>query len=93
MEEARLAERLIAISVTGQGDGMWLIDKAGEPVAPAWLWLDARSAAITPGPRPSCRAMRKVTSRNNTTMFAGSKNRRSGKASRAVRPQTAAAMA
>lgn len=42
-----LKDRLIAISVTGQGDGMWLIDKAGEPVAPAWLWLDARSAAIT----------------------------------------------
>ncbi|MCA3555970.1 FGGY-family carbohydrate kinase [Aestuariivirga sp.] len=41
-----LRDRLIAISVTGQGDGMWLIDKAGEPVAPAWLWLDARSAAI-----------------------------------------------
>ena len=41
-----LAERLIAISVTGQGDGMWLVDKAGDPVAPAWLWLDARAAAI-----------------------------------------------
>jgi erythritol kinase (D-erythritol 1-phosphate-forming) len=41
-----LASRLIAISVTGQGDGMWLIDKTGEPVAPAWLWLDARAADI-----------------------------------------------
>jgi erythritol kinase (D-erythritol 1-phosphate-forming) len=41
-----LASRIIAISVTGQGDGMWLVDKAGEPVAPAWLWLDARAAAI-----------------------------------------------
>ena len=41
-----LASRLIAISVTGQGDGMWLIDKAGAPVAPAWLWLDARAADI-----------------------------------------------
>jgi erythritol kinase (D-erythritol 1-phosphate-forming) len=41
-----LASRLIAISVTGQGDGMWLIDKDGEPVAPAWLWLDARAASI-----------------------------------------------
>jgi erythritol kinase (D-erythritol 1-phosphate-forming) len=41
-----LASRLIAISVTGQGDGMWLIDKLGEPVAPAWLWLDARAADI-----------------------------------------------
>ena len=25
---------------------MWLIDKHGEPVAPAWLWLDARAASI-----------------------------------------------
>ena len=41
-----LAKRLVAIAVTGQGDGMWLVDKAGEPVAPAWLWLDARAAAI-----------------------------------------------
>lgn len=41
-----LASRLIAISVTGQGDGMWLIDADGAPVAPAWLWLDARAAEI-----------------------------------------------
>jgi erythritol kinase (D-erythritol 1-phosphate-forming) len=41
-----LARRLIAISVTGQGDGTWLVDKAGDPVAPAWLWLDARAASI-----------------------------------------------
>jgi erythritol kinase (D-erythritol 1-phosphate-forming) len=41
-----LAQRLAAISVTGQGDGMWLIDKQGAPLAPAWLWLDARAAAI-----------------------------------------------
>ncbi len=41
-----LSTRVIAIAVTGQGDGMWLVDKAGEPVAPAWLWLDARSASI-----------------------------------------------
>jgi len=41
-----LSEKLIAIAVTGQGDGMWLVDKAGDPVAPAWLWLDARAAPI-----------------------------------------------
>ena len=41
-----LASRLIAIAVTGQGDGMWLVDSHGEPVAPAWLWLDGRAAAI-----------------------------------------------
>jgi erythritol kinase len=41
-----LNNRIIAIAVTGQGDGLWLIDKEGEPVAPAWLWLDSRSASI-----------------------------------------------
>jgi erythritol kinase (D-erythritol 1-phosphate-forming) len=41
-----LAARVISIAVTGQGDGLWLIDKQGEPVAPAWLWLDSRSASI-----------------------------------------------
>ncbi len=41
-----LADRLVAIAVTGQGDGTWLINKQGEPVAPAFLWLDARAASI-----------------------------------------------
>src|SRR5262249_42303704 len=35
-----------ALAVTGQGDGTWLSDAAGEPVAPAWLWLDSRAAGI-----------------------------------------------
>jgi erythritol kinase len=41
-----LAQRTAALAITGQGDGTWLIDQAGEPVCPAWLWLDARSAPI-----------------------------------------------
>lgn len=41
-----LADRVIAIAVTGQGDGTWLIDAQGEPVTPAFLWLDARAASI-----------------------------------------------
>ena len=41
-----LAARTAALAVTGQGDGTWLLDRAGAPVAPAWLWLDARSADI-----------------------------------------------
>lgn len=41
-----LANRTVAIAVTGQGDGTWLIDGKGEPVARGWLWLDARAAAI-----------------------------------------------
>lgn len=41
-----LASRTIAIAVTGQGDGTWLIDRDGEPVGSGWLWLDARAAPI-----------------------------------------------
>jgi erythritol kinase len=41
-----LASRTVAIAVTGQGDGTWLINSKGEPVAKGWLWLDARAAAV-----------------------------------------------
>jgi erythritol kinase len=41
-----LASRTAAVSITGQGDGTWLIDSAGEPVGQAWLWLDARATSI-----------------------------------------------
>ena len=41
-----LAARTAVLAITGQGDGTWLIDADGEPVCPAWLWLDARSATI-----------------------------------------------
>ena len=42
-----LRGRVCALAVTGQGDGTWLIDSAGDPVAPAWLWLDGRAADET----------------------------------------------
>lgn len=41
----QLAERTAALAATGQGDGTWLVDAAGEPVGPALLWLDARANA------------------------------------------------
>jgi erythritol kinase len=41
-----LERRILALAVTGQGDGTWLMDQDGEPVAPAWLWLDSRAAGI-----------------------------------------------
>jgi erythritol kinase len=39
-----LAGRTLAIAVTGQGDGTWLVGRDNEPVSDAWLWLDARAA-------------------------------------------------
>jgi len=41
-----LHARVAAIAVTGQGDGTWLIDDEGRPVAPALLWLDSRAARL-----------------------------------------------
>jgi erythritol kinase len=41
-----LKNRVLALAVTGQGDGTWLYDADGEPTAPAWLWLDSRAADI-----------------------------------------------
>ncbi|WP_138464612.1 FGGY-family carbohydrate kinase [Poseidonocella sp. HB161398] len=38
-------DRVLALGVTGQGDGTWLVDAAGRPVHDGWLWLDARAAA------------------------------------------------
>lgn len=34
------------VGVTGQGDGVWLLDADGRPVRPAILWSDARAAPI-----------------------------------------------
>jgi erythritol kinase (D-erythritol 1-phosphate-forming) len=41
-----LRDRTVALAVTGQGDGTWLMDKHGGPVGRAWLWLDSRAASI-----------------------------------------------
>lgn len=39
-----LARRAVALAVTAQGDGTWLVGPGDEPVADAWIWLDARAA-------------------------------------------------
>lgn len=41
-----LARDIAALAVTGQGDGTWLVDAAGEPLGPGLLWLDSRAAGI-----------------------------------------------
>lgn len=41
-----LAARVAAISVTGQGDGTWLVGKDNQPVGDGWLWLDSRAGQL-----------------------------------------------
>ncbi len=38
-------QRIAALGVCGQGDGLWAVDGRGSPVAPAMLWSDTRAAA------------------------------------------------
>ena len=40
---------VIALGVTGQGDGCWLVDDDGEPVRDAILWSDGRAATYLTG--------------------------------------------
>ena len=37
---------VVALAVTGQGDGTWLVDAEQNPVGDGWLWLDSRGAGI-----------------------------------------------
>ncbi|WP_417522823.1 FGGY family carbohydrate kinase [Marinovum sp.] len=39
-----LAGRVLAMGVTAQGDGTWLIDAEGTPIGDAMLWMDSRAA-------------------------------------------------
>lgn len=39
-----LASRVVAVAVTAQGDGTWLVGAGNQPVGDAWIWLDARAA-------------------------------------------------
>jgi erythritol kinase len=43
---ARLDEAPLALGVTGQGDGLWLLDADGAAVRPALSWMDGRAGAI-----------------------------------------------
>ncbi len=57
-----LARRTVALAVTGQADGTWLIDEDGDPLG-ALLWLDARAASLVAHWQQSgiADAVRKIT--------------------------------
>ncbi|MFF4499896.1 FGGY family carbohydrate kinase [Streptomyces sp. NPDC001401] len=40
---ARVEEPVELAGLTGQGDGVWLVDKEGRPVRPAASWMDGRA--------------------------------------------------
>ena len=58
------------IGLTGQGDGVWLLDAAGNAVRPPILWSDARAVAITEQLIDSGLAER-LFRRNGNALFPG----------------------
>ncbi len=40
------SDSILGIGVTGQGEGLWLIDEKGNPVQNAVLWCDRRSSSV-----------------------------------------------
>lgn len=42
-------EEILAVGVTGQGEGLWALDKNNRPVSRAILWNDGRAHEKTPG--------------------------------------------
>lgn len=60
-----------AIGLTGQGDGVWLVDADGRPVRPAISWMDGRASAILTGWLADG-TVAKAFRRTGNTMFPGS---------------------
>ena len=61
---------VVAIGLTGQGDGAWLVDEAGVPTRPAATWLDGRAASRVNEWVSSGKAD-KVLEASGTTVFGG----------------------
>ncbi|MGC4937393.1 FGGY family carbohydrate kinase [Kribbella sp. DT2] len=67
---AELASEADLVAITGQGDGLWLVDESGRPVRPAISWLDARSSSIL-GEWTESGVAERVFRRSGNRMFPG----------------------
>lgn len=45
VEQLPTEASILGVSIAGQGDGCWLIDRGGDPVRSAILWSDSRATA------------------------------------------------
>lgn len=61
---------IVGIGLTGQGDGVWLIDEAGNPTRPAANWMDGRASARVDRWNADGRGA-KVLQGTGTTVFGG----------------------
>src|SRR5919199_1533977 len=66
----RSSEPVEAIGITGQGDGLWLVDEEGSQVRPAITWLDARANPVVKEWMDSS-LLETLFRRNGSVMFPG----------------------
>ncbi|MDP3340608.1 FGGY family carbohydrate kinase [Frigidibacter sp.] len=64
---ARLVSGLI---ITGQGDGLWPVDAAGQPVGRALTWLDGRARGLVTELAPALDAVQAITGSRPTAASA-----------------------
>ncbi|MEV6284073.1 FGGY-family carbohydrate kinase [Kribbella sp. NPDC051770] len=69
-EAGGAGEPVGVVAITGQGDGLWLVDDSGQPVRPAISWLDARSSSIL-GEWTASGVAEQVFRRSGNRMFPG----------------------
>ncbi len=62
--------KILGIGLTGQGDGVWLVDAEGNPARPAANWLDGRASERVNDWNADGRA-KKVLEVTGTTIFGG----------------------
>ncbi|MHA6799890.1 FGGY family carbohydrate kinase [Bounagaea algeriensis] len=68
---AEAGETVEALALTGQGDGLWLRDRAGGAVGPAISWMDGRAAGVLDRWYESG-VIQQVFARTGSGMFPGS---------------------
>ena len=64
------ASEIAAVGPSGQGDGAWLLDRAGQPLGPAPLWNDGRATGVVERWRSEGRLAR-LFARGGTVLWPG----------------------
>ena len=64
------AGRVIGLVLTGQGDGLWPVDAAGQPVGRAMTWLDGRARSLVAELGPRLDAVQAITGSRPTAAAA-----------------------
>ena len=63
--------KVVAVAVSGQGEGLWLIDKDNQPIGPAILWNDSRAEKLVKELEKDPALNEKIRKIAGSSLFAG----------------------